>query len=101
MGQKGLVEANIHRRLILKWKNFKSQSVHGKFWHRAENVGVQVCMVNCGATWKNIVCVLKLALCSVHTHNNGVHGVHSIGIEQWSLVAARTMWVNVDARQLS
>jgi hypothetical protein len=44
---------------------------------------------------------LKLALRGVHTHNNGACGVRSIGTTQWSLVAARTMWVNVDARQLS
>jgi hypothetical protein len=56
MGRKGSVEVNIHRRLIFKWPNFKTQSVHGKFWHRAENVGVQVHAVNCGVARKNIVC---------------------------------------------
>jgi hypothetical protein len=41
--------------------------VRTKFWHCAKNVGV----------W---VCVLNLALCGVHTHNNVACGVCSIGM---------------------
>jgi hypothetical protein len=56
MGRKGSVEANIHRRLISKWPNFKSQSVHGKFWHRAEIIGVQARAVNFGTAQKMLAC---------------------------------------------
>jgi hypothetical protein len=63
--RKGSVEVNIHRRLISKWTNFKSQSVHGKFWHRAENVGVQVCAVNCGVTHGRILCADARAKISI------------------------------------
>jgi hypothetical protein len=45
--------------------------------------------------------VINLALHGVHTHNNDVHGVQSVGTTQWSMVVAHAMWVNVVARQFS
>jgi hypothetical protein len=45
--------------------------------------------------------VLNLALRGVHTHNNDVHGVCSVGRAQRSFVGARAMWVYVVMRQFS
>jgi hypothetical protein len=57
-----------------------------------------------GVMRKNIgvrVHALNLALHGVHTHNNGAHGVCSIGRAQRSLVGAHLMWVYVVAQQFS
>jgi succinate dehydrogenase hydrophobic anchor subunit len=43
------------------------------------------------------VCMKNLALHGVHTHNNDVRGVRSVGRAQRSFVGARVFWVCVVA----
>jgi hypothetical protein len=65
------------------------------------NFSVRVCTVNFSAAWKNVDVhdrMINLALCGVHTYNNDVRGMHSVGRVQSSFVGARTMWVYVVAR---
>jgi hypothetical protein len=74
-----------------------------KFGAMWKNVGVRVCVLKFGVTWKNLgvrVRTLNLALHSVHTHikvcgvhtqNNRVRGVRSIGRAQRSLVGVHVM----------
>jgi hypothetical protein len=51
----------------------------GKFWHCAENVGVQVCAVNCGAEYYYVrMHTLNLALHGEHAHSNVHMGCTSI-----------------------
>jgi hypothetical protein len=69
-----------------------------KFWHCRKNVGVQVRALNLALHM--CICIIRCA-CGVHTHNNGMRGVRSIGRAQRSLVGARAMWVYVVARQFS
>jgi len=66
-----------------------------------KNVSVRVCALNFGAARKNVDVhdrVINLALCGVHTYNNDVCGMHSVGRAQRSFVGECTMWVYVVAR---
>jgi hypothetical protein len=67
-----------------------------------KNVSVRVCALNLGPRGKMLVyrTRINLALCGVHTHNNDVRGVRSVGRAQRSFVGARAMWVYVVARQV-
>jgi hypothetical protein len=66
--------------------------------------GEQVRTLKFGVVRKNVgvrVRTLNLALRGVHTHNNGMHGVCSIGRSHRSLVGAHAMWVYVVTQQFS
>jgi hypothetical protein len=71
---------------------------------RAEKFSVRACTLNFGVARKNVGVqyrAINLALCGMHTHNNNVCGVRSVGTAQWTMVVAHAMWVNVVARQFS
>jgi hypothetical protein len=65
---------------------------------------VRVCTLNFGVVRKNVVVhvhVINLAFHGLHTNNNDVRGVHSVGKAQRSFVGARAMWVYFVTRQFS
>jgi hypothetical protein len=63
-----------------------------------KNVSVRVYVLNLGVAWKNVGIqdrTINLAFHGVHTHNNDVHGVHSVGRALRSFVGACAMLVYV------
>jgi hypothetical protein len=74
----------VHAKFGVAQKNVSVQVCTLNFGAAQKNVSVQVCVINFGDARKNVVVqdrTINLSLRIVHTHNNEVHGVRSVGRE--------------------